>query len=195
MKAVLTFLPAIFFGLTSVNDPIDRIGVKGPLVFNETNFNLAWSDHPNDHYYIQEYLIEGEKVESFNQMLTIHLFLTDVTVEKAVGLKVNELTERKKTDAVCNYQVTESADGKEFMVDFLLSESKGEELGVVEFNICRYKQVEISKTEKAIFIYTYSKRAYGEGAINFLKALKEDRMKYLKAMTSSDIPAIKIENK
>jgi len=45
---------------------IERIGVKGPLEFNKTIFNLAWTDKPRDNYYIQEYLPKGETLEKFD---------------------------------------------------------------------------------------------------------------------------------
>ena len=128
-----------FFSATILaTNPIERIGVKGPLKFSETNFNLVWTAKPNGNYFIQEYLPNGEKLESFNQMLTIHIFITSISPQVAVELKVKELTERKKTDAVCNYQVNESPDGKEFIVDFLLGESKDDRMTIVEFNVYRY---------------------------------------------------------
>ena len=196
MKTILIAITTILFSFTTISDnPVDRIGVKGPLEFNQTNFKLVWTDHPNDNYYIQEYLPDGEKVESFNQMLTIHLFDTDIETKDAVGQKVKELTERKKTDAVCNYQVTESPDGKEFIVDFLLGESKNDKMTIVEFNVYRYKQIEISKKKKAIIVYAYSKRSYGDEITNFFKTLKADRTNYLNQMISADIPSVTIENK
>jgi hypothetical protein len=196
MKNVLIALSTLFLAFTTVTDnPIDKIGVKGPLEFSKTNFKLAWADKPNDKYYIQEYLPDGEKLESFNQMLTIHLFDTDIKTKDAVGQKVRELTERKKTDAVCNYQVTESPDGKEFIVDFLLGESKDNQMTIVEFNVYRYKQIEITKKKKAIIVYAFSKRSYGEDIAAFFKTLKADRTEYLNEMISADIPTVTIENK
>ncbi len=196
MKTVLIALSTLFFSFTMITDnPVDRLGVKGPLEFNKTNFNLAWTDKPNDNYYIQEYLPEGEKTETFNEMLTIHLFDTNIKTKDAVGQKINELTARKKNDPVCNYQVTESPDGKEFMVDFLLGESKDNKMTVVEFNVYRYKQIELSKNKKAIIIYAYSKRSYGDDITPFFKTLKETRTNSLNQMISADIPAVMIQNK
>ena len=105
------------------------------------------------------------------------------------------MTARKKTDAVCNYQVTESPDGKEFMVDFLLGESKDNKMTIVEFNVYHYKQIEISKKKKAIVVYAYSKRSYGEDITTFFNTLKEDRVNYLNQMISADIPTVTIEKK
>ena len=193
---MLIALSTLLFSFTTISDnPVDRLGVKGPLEFNKINFKLAWTDKPNDIYYIQEYLPDGEKLESFSQMLTIHLFDTDIKTKDAVGQKVKELTERKKTDAVCNYQVTESPDGKEFIVDFLLGESKDDKMTIVEFNVYRYKQIEISKKKKAIIVYAYSKRSYGDNITNFFKTLKADRTNYLNQMISADIPTVIIDSK
>jgi hypothetical protein len=196
MKTILIALSTLLFSFTTFTDnPVDRLGVKGPLEFNKINFKLAWTDKPSDIYYIQEYLPDGEKLENFNQMLTIHLFDTDTKTKDAVGQKIKELTERKKTDAVCNYQVTESPDGKEFIVDFLLGESKDDKMTIVEFNVYRYKQIEISKKKKAIIVYAYSKRSYGDDITNFFKTLKTDRTNYLNQMISADIPNVTIEKK
>jgi hypothetical protein len=196
MKTMLIALSTLLFAFTTLKEkPIDRLGVKGPLEFNKVNFNLAWTDKPSNIYYIQEYLPEGEKLENFNQMLTIHLFDTDVKTKDAVGQKIKELTERKKTDAVCNYQVTESPDGKEFIVDFLLGESKDDKMTIVEFNVYRYKQIEISNKKKAIIVYAYSKRSYGDDITNFFKTLKADRTNYLNQMISAEIPTVTVESK
>lgn len=195
MKTILIALSILLFSFTTSDNPVDRLGVKGPLEFNKINFKLAWTDKPNDIYYIQEYLPNGEKLESFTQMLTIHLFDTGIKTKDAVGQKVKELIERKKTDAVCNYQVSESPDGKEFIVDFLLGESKDDKMTIVEFNVYRYKQIEISKKKKAIIVFAYSKRSYGDDITNFFKTLKTDRTNYLNQMISADIPTVIIDSK
>ncbi|MBP6303787.1 MAG: hypothetical protein KA501_10425 [Bacteroidia bacterium] len=191
MKTTLVALATLLFSMTTVTEnPIDRLGVKGPLVFNKTNFNLSWTDKPNESYFIQEYLPEGEKADSFNQMLTIHLFNTDVSTKEAVAQKIKELNARKKTDAVCNYEVNESPDGKEFIIDFLLGESKNDRMTIVEFNVYRYKKIEVSKNRKAVVVYAYSKRSYGDGITEFFKTLKQDRISFLNQMISADLPAV-----
>lgn len=196
MKTMFITLTTLFFSFTHVTDnPIDRLGVKGPLEFNKIKYNLAWTDKPNANYYIQEYLPDGEKPEKFNQMLTIHLFDTDIEIKEAVGLKLKELEERKKTDGVCKYMVTESPDGKEFIVDFLLGESKDGQMTIVEFNVYHYKRVKINKKKEAIVVYAFTKRSYGEDIRNFFSTLKEDRTKYLNEMISAVIPNVTMENK
>lgn len=195
MKKYLIVLVTTLMSFTINNDPVDRIGVARLLIFNRTTFNLSWSDKPNDTYYIQEYLPIGEKSESFNQMLTLHLFQKDIKVKDAVKQKIKELEIRKKTDLTCNYQVTESPDGKEFMIDFLLGESKGDEMTIIEFNIYHYKQVELGDKKKAILVYAYSKRAYGDYITPFLKNLGKDRTDLLNVMTESEMPTVKLTKK
>ena len=196
MKKYLIILTTILMSFTTFsNDPVDRIGVAGPLTFNKKTFNLSWTDKPNDTYYIQEYLPTGEKSESFNQMLTLHLFDKDIKVKDAVKQKTKELEIRKKTDPTCNYQVTESPDGKEFMVDFLLGESKGDKMTIIEFNIYHYKQVDLSDKRKGILVYAYTKRAYGDDITPFLKNLRNDRTDLLNVMIGSEMPTVKLADK
>ncbi len=194
MKKRLTILFALFLSLSSMaQNPIDRLGVKGNLEFNKTDYKLSWSAKPNDNYLIQEYLPKGENSEHFNQMLTIHLFITDISTEGAVNQKINELTARKNTDPICNYQVTKSPDGKEYLIDFLLGESKDDKMTVVEFNLYRYKQIEIPNKGKALIVYAYSKRGYGDDITPFFQTLENYRISYLKEMISTNIPTVKIE--
>ena len=127
-------------------------------------------------------------------MLTIHLFITDIKAKDAVAQKVKELNKRKKTDEVCNYVVTENPDGKEFIVDFILGESKGDKMTIVEFNIYRYKQIEIGNNKKAMLVYAYTKRSYGDNITTFFKTLGDDRTDYLNQMISVDMPSVAIQD-
>ena len=161
-------------------EPLDRIGVTGPLTFNKTAFNLAWTSKPTDTYYIQEYLPKNETAEHFNQMLSIFLLAADIKPSDAVQQKINELNDRK------------SPDKKEYMVDFVLGDSKTD---VEEFNIYRYKQIDLGNKGKALLVYAYSKRAYGNAITPFLKNLKSDRTNLLNVMSTSEIPTIKIVDK
>lgn len=193
MKILLLTISSLLLSFLSVSDDVtDRIGVKGPLEFNGIKFNLAWSDRPRDNYFIQEYLPEGQTPENFEEMLTIHLFETGMSVSEAVQQKGKELTSRKNSDPLCNYQITESPDGKEYMVDFILSESKGDNMTIAEFNVYRYKQSDLGNDRNGILVYAYSKRSYGDDITPFLKKLKDEKINYLNEMALKSIPDIKI---
>lgn len=190
MKLTL-ILSAVLSLSTILTDVTDRLGIRGPLTFGNSQLELAWSDKPNKNYYIQEYIPKGEQVESFNQMLTIYLLTKDVSAESELHQKVNWLIERKKSDAICNYQISKSPDGKEFILDFLVGKSKDGKMTIVEFNVYRYKNIEI-EGQNALLVSAYSKRGYGNGITPFLSTLRADRNLYLNEMISFSLPSLKI---
>lgn len=194
MKKLLCLVSIMLMSFSVVNDePIERIGVNGPLEFNKTKFLLAWTAHPNENYYAQEYLPKNETVDHFNQLLTLHLFVMDVSVDAAIQQKVNELTKRKETDKVCNFNVLKSPDGKEGILDCLLSTQKNDKIDIVEFVVYRYKQIDLKNNKKALLIYAYSKRSYDEKIMPFLKNLKSDKTTLLNIMTAQNLPEISIK--
>lgn len=195
MKKLLFLASIMLMSFSVINEePIERIGVNGPLEFNTTDFLLAWTAHPNENYYVQEYLPKNETVDHFNELLTVHVFVMDVSVDAAIQQKINELTKRKETDKACNFNVLKSPDGKESILDCLLSTHKNDKIDVVEFVIYRYKQIELKNNKKALLIYAYSKRSYDEKIIAFLKNLKSERMTLLNVMTAKKLPEISIKD-
>ncbi|WP_268847018.1 hypothetical protein [Flavobacterium aestivum] len=194
MKKTIYFTSLLLITISTIkSQTIERIGLKGPINFNKTEFNLAWSEKPNDNYYIQEYLPKNETVEKFNELITVNLFVLDVSVENAIHQKVSELTKRKETDKVCNFSVINSPDGEESILDCLLSSNKNDELDIVEFIIYRYKQIELDNHKKALLVYSYSKRSYGNKITKFLQNLATERENLLNVMISTKIPETKIK--
>jgi len=194
LKRLLLIL-CIFFGSWQYGYSqtfIERISVPGPLAFADNQFGLSWSDKPNADYYVQEYLPKGEDPDHFKQMLAIHLFKKDITVDDAVQLKIEELNKRKKTDPVCNYKLSKSPDGKEAIIDCLLGQSVNDKMTVVEFVVYRFKQVQLDNA-KGILVYAYSKRSYGDDITGFLKSLGDIRIDCLNAMISAKVPVVKIK--
>jgi hypothetical protein len=192
MKLTLIVATVLSF-LISVEDAVDRLGLKGPLSFNNTSFELAWTDKPNNNYYVQEYIPNNEQIEKFNQMLTIHLFTSQVTPDIAVRQKVNWLIDRKKTDKICNYKISESPDGKEFILDFLIGESSEGKMTIAEFNVYRYKQILIDG-KSALLVSAYSRRSYGDTITSFLTTLNTNRATYLNEMITFSLPSLKVAN-
>lgn len=194
ISLVIIVLISYSFTIIHKDDDKDRIGVEGPLSFNNTGFNLAWSDKARDNYYIQEYLPAGEQLESFNQMMTLHVFLIDMSIDDAVQIKLNELDTRSKTDAVCKGSVAETAssDGKEILLDFLLSETQKDTPEIVEYNVYRYIPVNIGDGENGILIYAYTKRAYGKDAEGFLETINKERRNIVEQMGNTEVPKVKL---
>lgn len=196
MKTAI-YITSLFLIICSTvkSQVIERIGLKGPIDFNKTEFNLAWSQKPNANYFVQEYVPKNETVEKFNELITVNVFVLDTTVQNAVKQKINELIKRKETDKVCNFNLIESPDGKENILDCLLSVEKNGDLDIVEFIIYRYKQIELENHQKALLIYSYSKRSYGKKIKKFLQGLSTERENLLNVMIAKEMPEIIISDK
>ena len=192
IKQILSFLPFLIL-FTNTQVP-EYFSIEGPLEFNSKSYDLRWSDKPNENYYIQEYFLASEVPEDFKEMLTIHLFDTDLQINEAVDIKIKELIERKKNDPVVQYQLIESPDGKEIIVDFILSESKEGKMTIVEFNIYHYRAIKIENKEY-VTVTAYTERAYAENITPFLKDLGANRSELLNEMISFEKPSIELKEK
>lgn len=186
---IVIILTSVSFAQTN---PIDRIGLNGPIEFNKTSYLLAWSQQPNANYFVQEYLPKGENVDHFNQLITVNVYITDISVADAVQQRTEVLTKRKETDKVCNFSVINNPDGGESIIDCLLSSGSTDKLEVVEFIIYKFKQIELDNHKKVLLIYSYSKRGYGDAIMPFLTNLGKFRRDLLNVMISKEMPVIKV---
>ena len=159
------------------------------VTLSNTIYKLAWSSHPNAVYYKHEYLSAGEKAENFKTMVMIEAIIKDLPIEKVVRLKEAELQERKKTDKVCNYQITTNSQTGEYMIDFLMSSGD-----IVEWNAYRYKKIVDSKGNPTILLFALSKRAYGDEYTTFLTRLKSDRIDYINLVWNYNLPTINFKD-
>jgi hypothetical protein len=164
------------------------------ISLSNTVYKLAWSSHPNDVYYKHEYLSAGEKAESFKTMVMIEAIIKDLPLEKVVRLKESELQERKKTDKVCNYQIMTNSQTGEYMIDFLLSSGKSENLDIVEWNAYRYKKIVDSKGNPTILLFALSKRAYANDITPFLTGLKSNRTDWINLVWKYKLPTISVKD-
>lgn len=168
----------------------DLIGVKGPLEFNQTVFKLAWTANPDDTYYAQEYLPDGENVDTFNQMLAIHVFIKDISPRDAVFEKAFQISAKLGKGSLVYF--TGSADEKIFILDFLVEEKKLLKRTLVEYNLYRYQQIDLANEKKALVVYMYCKRSYGADTTAFLKSLADVKKGYRDEMFNTEIPVVTI---
>jgi len=164
------------------------------ISLSNTVYKLAWSSHPNAVYYKHEYLTAGEKPESFKTMVMIDVIVKDLPIKKVVDLKESELQERKKTDKVCNYQIMNNSKTGEYMIDFLMSSGKGDNLDIVEWNVYRYKSIVDSKGNPIILLFAMSKRAYGNDINTFLNGLKSNRTDWINLIGNYKLPMIELKD-
>lgn len=171
-----------------VNAVKDYLNVGDSITYKDETYYLGWSANPFEGYYVQEYFPKGEVADHYNQMFTVSVhYVEGLTPEIATAAKVNELEQRKKTDACCNYKVYKN--GEDRMLDFLVSAkdpNNSELLSTVEFDLHLYKQVEI-KGKPALQLLFYSKRAYGDDIMPFLYSLKDFRGEATINMVKSEI--------
>lgn len=198
MKTVKLFLVLLIVAISPLiihgnNPPFDDyLSIPGPVVFGDTSFELAWSSHPNANYYKHEYLPSGQTLEKFNEMVIIEVITGEMTPEEAVNTKVKELANRKNTDPYANYDVIENPKTGEFILDFIVSDSNGNEATIAEWNAYRYVKLQDKSDKAGVMLFAISRRAYGENINDFLTILKENRKSGISMLSTYSIPNVTI---
>lgn len=164
----------------------DMLGVPGPVSFQDTKFDLAWTSHPTADYFKQEYVPAGQTPEHFDEMFIIESSGAGTPIN-AAGAKVNELKKRAATDAYVNYAVIGNKATGEIILDFILSDESTGTL-IVEWNAYRYAPL---TKDGGVALYAISHRSYGDDVEKFLKDLKESRPRALNALAAFDTPPLK----
>ncbi|MEP6466008.1 MAG: hypothetical protein ABJB05_06865 [Parafilimonas sp.] len=197
-QSILVLLTGLlFFGFTFKDkDEIkDYLNVPGPLTFDNTNYNLAWSSHSADNYYIQEYIPQGDNLDSFNKMVLINVIISDsIKLNEVVAAKISELTEMQKKNPVIQFKAYDNKKTGEHIIDFLLSENEaeGNHLKLVERNVYRYKEITDKSGKKGILLFGTSTRNYGHDIYGFFADLKEHRSDIIMKVGDFAIPEITI---
>jgi len=200
-KMILTLIWPLLLFINFAYKPTetkDHLNVAGPLAFDGVNYNLAWTSHPADNYYMQEYIPTGDNINTYNTMLLLNAIVSpSLTIKDAVTAKISELDVRKKTDAVVNYKVFNNNDETEYVIDFLESQSNSTEdrLDIVEWNAYRYKAFTDSTGTTGVMLLGLSMRAYGGAIRPFLTGLKEARLRNIDSLINLKMPFIAIAKK
>lgn len=171
---------------------INYLRVAGPISFEKDSYNLAWTSHPADNYYKQEYLAKGDTLEKFKRLILIDVLVGKTKIKDLVATKIAELNKIKASNPIVQYQTFEKGD--EIMLDFLLSENTpdGKLVSTIERNVYRYKNITGKNGQKAVLLFGVSNRAYGNDIDDFLLNLKDNRHDLLNAVGAFDLPEITI---
>lgn len=158
-----TFVLLFFLGqdIFAQEKAVDFLNIGDKIHFAGKDYHLAWSSHPNEAYYKQEYVVKGDKVEHYKRMIIIDFVESKHKPKDAVKLLIQNLEKRKKTDPVVNYQQMENGD--EYMLDFILSSPSedGKSVKILERNVYRYFHINNPKTNrKGVLLFAVSDRAY-----------------------------------
>ena len=166
----------------------DAIGAPGPIVFEDVRFELAWTSHPTETYYKQEYVPDGQVVESYAEMFMIDLLTEGATPQSAAAEMIAGLERRKGSDPVVNYDVMTNEATGEMILDFLLSDTSSGAV-IVEWNAYRYVPY-----GEGLALFAISRRAYGEDdAMAFLKDLGQRRTQSIHALATMELPAVSLD--
>ena len=183
-------LTIVAFGQTT--KPTEYLGVAGQISFDKTSYNLAWTSHPTDNYYKQEYLAKGDTIEKFKKLILLEIITGKTKLKDVVATKIAELKKMKASNPVVNYETFEK-DG-EVMLDFLVSENTpdGKYLSIVERNVYRYKSVVDKNGQKGVLLFGVSERAYGDDIDKFFPNLKAHRFDLINLVGAFDLPEITV---
>jgi hypothetical protein len=190
---IILFIALTGFKTTLDDEPVNYYGIPENISFNKTDFTLSWSSHPNDNYYKQEYLPKGDIAEHFHDMVLIDFIITDLSAKDAAGAQIVTINERKKTDAVCNYEVFKNPDGKEYILNFIMSERNGDKVNLVEWSAYHYKPYTDKAGHKGVQLFGISHRAYGDDVMPFLKSLKNYKNEQVNKLVAYPVPEIQLK--
>lgn len=168
----------------NAQNPTEYFNAGNPIKYCGENFSFVWSAHPQNIYYVQEYLPEGETLEHYNKMFTVSVIFWDRSPLESVQAKVAELEQRKNSDPITNYMVAEN--NGEYILEFIVSDSNGGKMNTVEVDVHYYRQMEING-RKATVLCFFSERAYGDNITSFIQSIPDKRNSWYEGMSQLNI--------
>lgn len=166
------------------------LSFPNPIEYDGTEFYITQSKQRSKTLFQEQYIPRDENLQNFNQLLDFSFFNKEIETELAVRQKVESVQQREKKDKFAKVNVSESPDGKEFIVDYFISEAPESGDPYIEYNIYRFKNME-NGSQKSFLIMSYAKRMYGD-LKSSAKALAKQRDHLMATMIEYKIPEIKV---
>ena len=174
--------------VTAPVEVIDRLNIPGPLTFNENEFLLAMSKQNSATWAQQQYIMRDDVLTNYKELINISYFDKEIEMETAIKQKVEFVEKRRSKDKYSFVNVTESPDGKEIIVDYLTTETPAEGEPYAEYNLDRFKNMDIGG-KKSFIIFSYSKRIAGD--LKYAaKSLSKKRNRLMEAAITTAIPPV-----
>lgn len=169
---------------------IDRLNIPGPLTFNGDEFFLTRSKQNSVTWVQQQYIQRDDDVDNYKELINISYFDKEIDIDNAVKQKVQYI-ENRKTQTQDKYSfvnVTESPDGKEIIVDYLVTVVSEDSEPYAEYNFDRFKSYD-KNGSKSFLIFSYSKRL--EGDLKYAaKSLLRERSSLMETIIKTAIPPV-----
>lgn len=154
---------------------------KPQLQFQGQAFELAFSQS-NQQEAINEYIPAGETLEQWNTLLAVRSYAGRRDYQQLAGGLVKALKEK---NPLARAALHTSPDGKRSMVDFVTWDLAQE---ITEFNVFIYQ---LGPDGNSVLSQQFAERAYGKDeGLEFLRNLKDRRLKLLAAVGEFSFPAI-----
>ncbi|PZU88065.1 MAG: hypothetical protein DI529_06250 [Chryseobacterium sp.] len=169
---------------------IDRLNIPGPLTFRESEYFLTWSKQNSATWAQQQYILRDDDFKNYKELINLSYFDKEIDIETAVKQKVEYVEKRKERsqDKYSFVNITESPDGKEIVVDYLVTVVPKDGESYAEYNLDRFKNFDVNG-KKSFLIFSYSKRITGD--LKYAtKALSKERNKLMEAIITFAIPAV-----
>jgi hypothetical protein len=192
-STVVVFIVFTSFTNKHTDKIVNYYNIPESLNFDGLTYSLSWSSHPNDIYFKQEYIPVDNSADHFKDMLLIDFIITDMSVATVADAQVSKLKERKKADMVCNYQLLNNSKTGDYMLDFIMSESKDNAVNLIEWNAYHYKSYTDKQGHKGVLLFGVSHRAYDNDVNAFLKSLGKYRNQKLMVLNGYNVPEIQIK--
>ena len=184
----MLFTSATFINAQETETSI--LSFPNPIEYDGTEFYIIQSKQRSKTLFQEQYIPKDENLRDFNQLIDFSFFNKEIETELAVRQKVESVQQREKKDKFAKVNVTESPDGKEFIVDYFISEAPENGDSYIEYNIYRFKNME-NGGQKSFLIMSYAKRIYGD-LKSAAKALAKQRDHLMTTMIEYKIPEIKV---
>lgn len=171
--------------------PVDRLGVSGPVKFDNKSYNLSWSAHPSANYYKQEYMQAGEDADKYRSMVMVEAATGAITPKAALDGKVTELKEMGSKNPFISYESFYLADKQEYILDFVITQNSADNKSAIiaERNVYRYRS--LSGTG-GVMLFAVSVRSYGAETKAFLANMKMGRNVLVDKVKGYSLPDVRI---
>jgi hypothetical protein len=192
---VATLLFASMSDAQTNTKPVDRLGVQGPISFDNTVFILTWSSHPTPTYYKQEYIKKGEDVNKFKSLFLVEVATGAIVLKNVVDAKIAELKSMQAGNPFISYELVTDTAKQEYLLDFVITQNStdGKSAVIAERNVYRYKALPSKTGKQGIMLFAISTRSYGAGTKTFLAGLKTVRNVLVEKMRNYAVPPMTIK--
>lgn len=175
----------------AAKDVTDHLGIPGPIKVGNKDYVLSWSSNPQPGYFKQEYLPSGANPQTYDSMVMVEFFTTDLPLNKVIAAQTAMINKRKATDPIANMAIFKNEKTGDVVLDFLLSSRDKNGEYIIEWNGYRYAEGKF-KDKRGSVLFALSERAYGNEASKvFLQKLKDFKASRIRDLTNTAVPEFK----